>query len=145
MLEDVALGRHLHRMGYRVALLHGYSAGRVRMYGSTTQMWNGLTRLGSGSLRWTGPGALATAAHITAVMSPLLSLAGIVLGRLNRRWLPVTWAVAAVSMAPWARRFRSPVTALLSPAGALLVQIAAFWGLVSRLLGRGVRWKGRSV
>jgi hypothetical protein len=35
--------------------------------------------------------------------------------------------------------------AVISPAGALLVQLAALWGLGSRMSGRGVRWKGRIV
>jgi len=139
MLEDVALGHHLRRQGYRVPLMHGYDAAQVRMYRSTSQMWQGLTRLGSGSLRWTGTGALRTAAYVTAVMSPLLVLAGILARRLDRKWLPVTWAVASVGMAPWARRFGSPALAVVSPAGALLVQIAALWGLLSRL------WAAASV
>jgi chlorobactene glucosyltransferase len=145
MLEDVALGRHLRSKGCRVPVMHGYDAARVRMYRSTAQMWHGLTRLGSGSLRWTGPGALRTAVYITALMSPLLVLAGVLTRRLDRRWLPLTWAVASVSMAPWARRFGSPASALISPAGALLVQMAALWGLGIRLTGRGIRWKGRRV
>ena len=145
MLEDVALGHRLRSQGYRVPLMHGYDAARVRMYRSTTQMWHGLTRLGSGSLRWTGLGALRTAAYVTAVMSPLLALSGVLARRLDRKWLPVTWAVASVSMIPWARRFGSPALAVVSPAGALLVQVAALWGLGSRLMGRGVRWKGRRV
>jgi chlorobactene glucosyltransferase len=145
MLEDVALGRHLRSHGYRVPVMHGYGAARVRMYRSTTQMWHGLTRLGSGSLRWTGPGALATAAYVTAVMSPLLALIGVLARRLDLRWLPVTWAVASSSMTPWARRFGSPALAVVAPAGALLVQVAAIWGLGSRLMGRGIRWKGRKV
>ena len=36
-LEDVALGHHLRRQGYRVPILHGYDAARVRMYGNTTR------------------------------------------------------------------------------------------------------------
>jgi chlorobactene glucosyltransferase len=145
MLEDVALGRHLRRLGYRVSMMHGYDVARVRMYRSAGQMWHGLTRLGSGSLRWAGPGALGTAVYVTAVMSPLIVLVGSVSGRLDRRWLPAAWAAATASMVPWARRFGSPAEAALSPAGALLVQAAALWGLGSRLLGRGVRWKGRKV
>ena len=46
-------------------------------------------------------------------MSPLVALAGVLAGRLDRRWLPVTWAAASVSMVPWARRFGSPVAAAL--------------------------------
>jgi chlorobactene glucosyltransferase len=145
MLEDMALGHHLHRLGYRVPVMHGYDVARVRMYRNATQMWQGLTRLGSGSLRWTGPGALRTAAYITAVMSPLLALAGVFARRLDPKWLPATWGVASVSMAPWARRFGSPASAVLSPVGALLVLITAVWGLVSRLMGLGVRWRGRRV
>jgi chlorobactene glucosyltransferase len=145
MLEDVALGRHLRTHGFRVPIMHGYDVARVRMYRSTGQMWDGLTRLGSGSLRWVGPGALGTAVYVTAVMSPLVALAGVLAGRLDRRWLPVTWAAATASMVPWARRFGSPAEAVLSPAGALLVQVAALWGLGARLMGGGVRWKGRKV
>jgi chlorobactene glucosyltransferase len=145
MLEDVALGHYLRSRGYRVPIMHGDDVARVRMYRSTGQMWQGLTRLGSGSLRWAGPGALLTAAYVTAVMSPFLALAGVISGRLDRRWLPITWAAATSSMVPWARRFGFAGDAVLSPAGALLVQIAALWGLGGRLLGRGVRWKGRRV
>jgi hypothetical protein len=126
-------------------MMHGYDVAQVSMYRSKTQMWHGLTRLGSGSLRWTGPGALRTAAYVTAVMSPLFALAGVLARRLDLKWLPVTWAVASASMVPWTRRFGSPTLAVVSPAGALLVQVAALWGLVSRLMGRGVRWKGRRV
>jgi chlorobactene glucosyltransferase len=145
MLEDVALGHYLDGQAYHVPLMHGYDVARVRMYRTTPQMWHGLTRLGAGSLRWEGPGSLATAAYVTAVMSPLVALTGVLMGRLDRKWLPVTWAVASASMVPWARRLGSPTLAVISPAGALLVQIAALWGLGNRLVGRGVRWKGRSV
>jgi chlorobactene glucosyltransferase len=145
MLEDVALGHRLRSHGYRVPIMHGPDVAGVRMYRNAGQMWHGLTRLGSGSLRWAGPGALCTAAFVTAVASPLFALAGVIAGRLDRRWLPVTWAAAAASMVPWARRFGFAGDAVLSPAGALLVQLAALWGLGSRLLGLGVRWKGRRV
>lgn len=145
MLEDVALGHRLRELGYRVRMLRGEDVAAVRMYGSTHQMWQGLNRLGAGALRWAGPGALIAALFITAVMSPLVAAVGVLAGRLDRWWLPATWGAAALSMAPWAQRFGSPAAALVSPAGALLVQVAAVWGLGSRLLGRGVRWKGRRV
>jgi hypothetical protein len=48
-------------------------------------------------------------------------------------------------MVPWAQRFGSPAWALLVPLGALFVQAAAAWGLLSRLFGCGVLWKGRRV
>ncbi len=145
MLEDVALGHHLRRLGYRVPMLRGEAAAAVSMYGDASQMWNGLARLGSGALRWAGPGGLLTALSVTAAMSPLVATAGVLSGRLRRRWLLPTWAAVAVGTAPWVRRFGSPALSLLVPIGALVVQIAALWGLIARLLGRGVRWKGRHV
>ena len=53
-LEDVALGNHLRRLGYRVPILLGEDAAAVRMYDNTRQLWNGMNRLGADSLRWGG-------------------------------------------------------------------------------------------
>jgi chlorobactene glucosyltransferase len=144
-LEDVALGSWLHQQGYRVPILRGEDAAAVRMYGSHTQMFHGMSRLGSDSLRWAGSGALATALFITALVSPLIVLTGVILGKIRLRWLLPSWAAAALSILPWARRFGSPGWALLAPAGAAMVLTAAVFGLVSRIFGLGVQWKGRKV
>ena len=48
-LEDLALGRHLRRLHYRVAVLHANDAAYVRMYDNSRQLWQGMTRLGAGS------------------------------------------------------------------------------------------------
>lgn len=144
-LEDVALGQHLRRLGYTVPVLLGEDVATVRMYGSLAQLWHGMNRLAADSLRWSGSRALWTALFVTALMSPLVVLAAVAGGGLPRRWLPLTWATATLSMIPWARRFGSPAWALLVPVGALFVQAAAAWGIVSRWLGRGVLWKGRRV
>ncbi len=144
-LEDVALGYHLRQLGYSIAVLLGEDMASVRMYGSLAQLWHGMNRLAADSLRWSGPQALWTGLFVTALMSPLVVLLAIAKGGLNRRWLPLTWATATLSMIPWAQRFGSPAWALLVPLGALFVQAAAAWGLLSRLFGRGVLWKGRRV
>ncbi len=144
-LEDLALGRHLRRLHYRVAVLRAADAAHVRMYGDARQLWQGMTRLGAGSLRWSGVGSLLTVAFISALMSPLIVATGVASGRLARGWLPLTWLVVALSTLPWARRTGAPAAALLTPLGALLVQLAAVWGILSRLVGRGVAWKGRRV
>ena len=144
-LEDVALGNHLHRQGYTVPLLHGENAAAVRMYETLGQMWHGMSRLGSDSLRFAGWKAIWSILLVTAVMSPLLTAVYVARGEADWFWLPITWAVATISMFPWARRFGPSSLALCAPLGAVFVQVAAVWGLVSRMLGRGIRWKGRKV
>lgn len=144
-LEDVALGQHLRQLGYTVPVLLGEDAATVRMYGSLAQLWHGMNRLAADSLRWSGARALWTALFVTALMSPLVALWAVAIGGLQRRWLPLTWAAASLSMIPWAQRFGSPAWALLVPLGALFVQAAAAWGILNRFLGRGVLWKGRRV
>ena len=144
-LEDLALGHHLRELGYAIPLLLGDDVASVRMYQDTGQIWAGMTRLGSGSLRWAGPSSVMTALFISAEMSPLITTVGVLSGRLNRWWLPVTWAAAILSMVPWARRSGSTVWALLAPIAALVVQLAAVWGLLAHVFGRGIDWKGRRV
>ena len=144
-LEDVAFGRRLAGMGYRAPVLEGYRAATVRMYGDFRQMWSGLNRLGSGTLRWVGPRAVLTVLLVSALMSPLIATTGVATGNLRRRWAWTTWLAAVAAMLPWARRNGSLPLALAAPFGALLVQVAAVWGVLSRVLGLGVRWKGRKV
>ena len=144
-LEDLALGRLLKGRRYRVALLRTESAAQVRMYADARQLWRGMTRLGAGALPWSGADSIFTVLFISAVMSPLIVATGVGTRRLAPRWLPLTWAAAALSTLSWTRRSGSSVAALLTPIGALLVQLAALWGLIARLLGIGVAWKERRV
>ncbi len=144
-LEDVALGHHLRRMGYRVPMVRGEDAMQVRMYEDAPQMWHGLARLGQGALRWWGLRAAISALHITALMSPLIALTGWLARRLSFGWVVATWMAVAVSMWPWSRRAGHPADTLAAPVGALIIQAAALWGVINRLLGRGIIWKGRRV
>jgi chlorobactene glucosyltransferase len=131
--------------GYRAPVLEGYRAATVRMYGDFRQMWSGLNRLGSGTLRWVGPRGLLTVLLVSALMSPLIATAGVATGNLRRRWIWTTWLAAVAAMLPWAGRNGALPLALAAPFGALLVQVAAVWGVLSRVLGLGVHWKGRKV
>lgn len=144
-LEDVALGHHLHKAGYEVPILHGENIAAVRMYETNPQMWHGMSRLSANSLRWSGLSSVLTVIFITALMSPLLTIVGVLGGRLRWPWVPVTWGAAVASIWPWSRRFGSGWLACLAPLGALFVQLAGVWGLISRIFGRGIPWKGRSV
>jgi chlorobactene glucosyltransferase len=144
-LEDLALAAHLRKLGYSFLALRGESAAAVCMYASSTQMWHGMTRLGAGSLKYAGAGSVMTALFTTALMSPLLVLIGVLTRSLHFAWLPLTWIVASASVVPFARRFGSASWALLAPFGALFVLLAAWWGIFSRLIGRGIHWRGRNV
>ena len=66
-------------------------------------------------------------------MSPFVALLGVFTGKLDRRWLPATWAAATIPMIPWASRFGSMLWAAAIPIGALFVQAAALWGILNRL------------
>lgn len=144
-LEDLALGHRLRALGFIVPTLRGENVATVQMYAGPLQMWQGMTRLGAGSLKWSGQGALVTAAFTTALASPLIVLVGVLARRLNFIWLPVTWLVAALSVLPFARRFGGARIALLAPLGAAFVLAAAVFGLVQRVAGKGIEWSGREV
>jgi Glycosyl transferase family 2 len=160
MMDDLAFGKMLAQQGYKTPMMRGESVASVHMYDDWYQAWRGLTRLGSGSLRYQGLAALAPAIFITGVMMPLWTLI------FNRRYireipsLRWIWLTAVAGFVPWARRFdsRQPavqerrlsavqpaLTALAAPAAAVFVQAAAVWGLLSRFLGSGVSWKDRKV
>ena len=158
MMEDLAFGKRLAEQGYRVPMMRGERLASVHMYNSWRQMWQGVNRLGSGSLRYNGVMALIPAIFITGVMMPLWTLL------FNRQYiheiprLRLIWLTAVMGFVPWARRFnhhqgrvsrgpglRAILRAALAPAAAFFVQVSALWGMVSRFLGRGVSWKGRKV
>jgi cellulose synthase/poly-beta-1,6-N-acetylglucosamine synthase-like glycosyltransferase len=144
-IEDVALGRHLRARGYDIPICRSDDVATVRMYSDRKGLWQGLSRLGSGTLSWLGPGAILTALFITGIMVPILAVASALRQGQKRILSLVVWLSVALSFIPWARRFGSPWLAPLAPIGALLVQSAGMWGLLGRLSGRGVRWKDRSV
>ncbi|MDT8306913.1 MAG: glycosyltransferase [Anaerolineae bacterium] len=144
-MEDLALGRRLQALGYVVPLRRGERVAAARMYQSRMEWWSGLSRWGGRSLRWAGVGSFITGALITATMSPILRLREALAGTLQLRWVMVAWAVVTAGFLPWARSFGHGWWALLAPVGALLVQIAATWGLVRDVLGRGALWKDRTV
>ncbi len=139
-LEDVALGKLLQRGGYRMALLRGESLAGVQMYQSNRQLWNGLTRLGSGALGETGPAAALTILYTTLIASPL-----VLSPLLSPPLLLFLWASVAIFFIAWARRFGSIAICLLAPAAATLIVASGVWGIVQRLTRRGNLWKGRRV
>jgi DNA-binding NtrC family response regulator len=156
LMERLCVRHRLHELGYRVPILRGETAASVRMYHDFPQMWQGLTRLGAGALRWSGAGSLVTALLTTLAALPLwLSPFVWVWGRLGRfafgDWrlgrhsLVFSLLITAVGFMPAARRLGSGRWALLGPIGSLLVQTAGTWGLLRSLLGRGIQWKDRLV
>lgn len=145
MLEDLALGCRLHACGYHVPMLRGEQIASVYMYNSLPHLWRGMGRLGSGSLKYTGFGAILTALFITGALMPLLAPFFVLTRLVNKKWLAITWLVVTPSFIRWGQRFGSGADVLLAPLGALIVQMASCWGLLMRALGRGVLWKNRLV
>ena len=144
-MEDLALGHLLSDSGYRVPLLRSDHVASVQMYRDNSSLWQGLMRIGAGSMRWLGVRSIITALFITGVMTPILTLISTVKQRKNRRLALFSWALIVFSFIPWASRFGSAWLALLAPLGALFVQVASILGLIQRLFGRGTPWKGRRV
>lgn len=145
MMEDLALGKRLDALGLDVPMMRGPRAASVRMYPDLPSLWSGMTRLGPGSLRFSGPGALVCALFITAAAWPAVLLPVSLLRRRDRARTAGLWAAVALGFLPWARRFGGARWALLAPLGALFVQAAGTWGLLRRLFGRGIIWKRRRV
>jgi chlorobactene glucosyltransferase len=144
-LEDLALGRHLNKLGYQTPVVSGEDAASVRMYHNLSQLWQGLSRLGAGALRRSEFGSWIMVLCITLAMSPLwMGLLLFVFGQ-DTIWILPAWLLVAAGFAPWARRMGSGWAAFLAPVGALVVQAAGTWGLLRRLLGFGFVWKGRRV
>jgi len=156
MMEDLAYGHLLAKQGYQVPIMRGESLVSVHMYNNWRQMWHGVNRLGSGSLRYNGVLSLLPAIFVTGLMMPLWTLL------FNRRYvreipgLWLIWFTVVVWFFPWANRFnrnqetenrktKTMLGAMMAPAAAVFVQLASVWGLVSRLLGWGVSWKDRKV
>ena len=144
-LEDLALAHLLKEVGLHVPLLRGAAAGSVQMYQNLRHLWNGMTRIGAGSLKWGGMGGLLTALYITGALIPILAVPASLFSEMPLGLVIVLWGLSIGVLIPWGVRFGSWRLALLAPFGALFVQIAAVWGLISGILGRGVVWKGRKV
>lgn len=145
MLEDLALGVNLHRCGYRVPMMRGEEIASVYMYDGLAEMWHSMTRLGSGTLKYSGWGAIVTALFIAGAMMPLLAPFYVGTRLVNRKWLGLTWLTAIPGFITWGRRFGSGFWAIIAPFGALIVQLAACWGLITRFFGLGIVWKSRMV
>lgn len=144
-LEDLAFGHHLRQLGYKVGMAHGETAASVQMYQELPHLWLGMTRISSGSLKWSGAGAWVTMAFITAVMTPVLVLAAWAGRKLSWKWVVWTWGTAVLSMLPWSLRAGTVQWSWLSPIAALVIQAAGCWGLMRQFLGYGLQWKGRVV
>lgn len=146
-LEDVALGRRLRDMGYAVQTIRGQEVAQVIMYRNFRQLWHGMARIGAGALFWSGLGGFVTVLFITAVMTPLVILILFATGRLGTAWVWLSWPVAVSGIWPWSRQMvrGNSWRIALAPLAALTVQLASCWGLVRRVSGGGVPWKGRKV
>jgi len=145
VLEDLAYGRVLATSDLNVPLLRGEELACVHMYRNTRELWRGVARLGSGSLHYAGASGLIPALLITGVMMPMWALLSDREEAQENKALWLLWVGALASFLPWGKRFGSYGLAPLASIAAVFVQAASFSGMVTRLLGRGLSWKGRKV
>lgn len=145
LLEDLALGRRLKKLGLTTPILNGEDAGQVRMYSTQRGLFQGMIRLSTDTLRFSGPYAFFPVVLISAIFTPLIVLAGVLSGRVKAGWLLGGWSAATLSILAWAKRFGGYPWAFLAPFGAAYVQVAALIGLGRRLFRLGLSWKGRNL
>jgi hypothetical protein len=144
-VEDVALGRHFQKLGYAAPVLRGEQLASVHMYRSPSQVWHGLTRLGSGTLSRSPSSMVFMIIFIAQIASPVFHVIQASLGQLSWMVPIIAWLLAIPMVVPWMRRIRSARFAILSPLGAGFIIFSALWGVVQRLTGLGNHWKGRRV
>lgn len=145
MLDDLAFADLVNKMGFKVPLVRAEHFGKVYMYDDTRELWQGISRLGSDSLRWTGIRSLLTVLYITIMTLPLFVLMDFLKRQTSILWLLISWFSSSLSVMSWSRRFGSGFFALLAPLGAFFVMSASVWGLLSKLFGRKLIWKERRV
>ncbi|MFN8498861.1 MAG: glycosyltransferase [Anaerolineae bacterium] len=145
MIEDVALGGVLRQAGYQTPIMRGENAAKVYMYADTRQMWDGMARLASGSMGHIGLRSLITMLFVTAQVTPLMTVVGVLTGKVHPRWLLLSWGAASLGMLPWSQRRGQARLALLGPVGGGIVFAASLWGIARKVLGRGLHWRGRQV
>jgi chlorobactene glucosyltransferase len=145
MMDDLAYAHVLAAAGLNVPMLRGEELACVHMYDNTRELWGGVARLGSGSLSHAGPSGLIPALLITGVMMPMWALFSDREKARRNKALWLLWAGALASFLPWGKRFGSYGLAPLASIAAMFVQAASFFGMITRLLGRGLSWKGRRV
>jgi chlorobactene glucosyltransferase len=145
MMDDLAYANVLSAAGLNVPMLRGEELACVHMYDNTRELWSGVARLGAGSLSHAGPSGLIPALLITGVMMPMWALLSDREVAWGNKALWLLWAGALASFLPWGKRFGSYWLAPLASVAAMFVQAASFFGMITRLLGRGLSWKGRRV
>lgn len=144
-VEDVALGRHFRQLGYSAPVLRGDKLASVHMYHSFSQLWHGLTRLGSGTLSRSPLSMFLMVIFIAQIASPVFLLAQAALGQVSWMVPLIAWILAIPMVIFWMRRIRSAGLAGLAPLGAIFIIFSALWGVALRLTGFGIHWKGRRV
>jgi cellulose synthase/poly-beta-1,6-N-acetylglucosamine synthase-like glycosyltransferase len=144
-VEDVALGRQLQQLGYSAPVLRGEQLASVHMYRSISQLWHGMTRLGSGTLSYSPVSMLLMVIFIAQIASSVFHLVQASLRQVNWMIPLIAWILAIPMVIFWMRRIRSAGLAGLAPLGAVFIIFSALWGVAQRLTGFGNQWKGRRV
>jgi cellulose synthase/poly-beta-1,6-N-acetylglucosamine synthase-like glycosyltransferase len=140
VIDDVALAQRAHACGVRVLLMRGEPWVAVRMYDGLASLSEGLSKNAVSFL------AASPAFGVLTVAATLIfagSVPGAVKAASFRQGM-AAYAVPAIALLPWMRRFGVPVMyAWLHPLAAFMFQLIALDSLRRTAFRRGVQWKGR--
>jgi hypothetical protein len=138
MHDGIQLPRAFRRAGYATDIFDATDVAECRMYRNAGEVWNGLAKNAI-----EGIGAPARIAPLTAIL-----LLGQVLPFVAWPFAPVFLPIAVVSWLPRvlaAKTFRQPaMSAVLHPAGIVLMLSIQWYALGRKLLRRPAAWKNRA-
>ena len=158
IIDDVALGRVIKRLGGRVWL--GFDPGIVSMraYPSLIDLWSMISRTAFNQLRYRWDLLVLTqvALAVFLVSPPLILSAGAVLAVTSNLadpwslmramfWALAAWTLMGLAYLPAIRYHRvPPVWAASLPVAALLFGLITAGSAVDHLRGKGSVWRGRT-
>jgi chlorobactene glucosyltransferase len=142
VVEDVALGTAIVRVGCRVGLYRADGLASVRMYRDRSSLFEGFAKNAFAFARLQPTRGARVAAATTGAAGALPAALA-----LGRRWPLAGGVVLALAMsahARWARAFGAPASyGLLQPLAGLAFLAIVLRGAVAVLGGPRVTWKGR--
>ncbi len=155
LLEDIALARQAREEGCALALLYGFRAARVRMYGTLREMWRGWRRIYIHAFGRSIPSLLLSAVLIVVFSLNPLALVAVAGGHLLLMGGGALWwwlfalgtaqvtAMISVTYRMYARLILADPRYLLFYPLAMVVGLGIFLdAVVALLVRRELVWRG---
>ena len=151
IVDDIAIGRRIHKMGLRYRLLDGNGQVSCRMYHNLNRVWKGLTKSTFATFNFDPLLLIGMWLYILILfISPVIML---MVGLLAPQVLPFKITAMAglaifLGLLLWTinhRRFHFPLSlVLIYPLSVLFMAVIAISSMVLTMRGKAL-WKGRSM